>query len=299
MSGRESTRCDIYPGSALWPESLDELGGGIDCLHCIGDPELLESPCLSVIGARVATPYGLAIAEMSGRIAAECGITLVSGGARGCDSAAQRAALKAGGKIVIVAGTGADKSYPPTSRDIFMRAREGEGAVISLEEWGMEPRRHAFPKRNRIIAALSRALIVCEAGVPSGTFSTATCAAELGRIVYSVPGSIFSPSSRGTNQLIEQGALPIVDERSLEARISLDYGILRMQEGQGAETRRGRLLSALFASPCRSDELATRLGENVLDILRALTDFEAKGLVERLPDGRYSPTRQAYLLDNG
>ena len=289
---------EIGCGEEGWPQSFECLPNGMDRIYGIGSRSVLLEPCLAVIGARRATPYGLATAEMAGRIAAECGVVVVSGGAMGCDAAACRAAMSAGGNVIVISGCGADVIYPRSSEDVFLEASSRGGAVISFEKWGTPPRRYAFPKRNRAIAALCTSLIVTEAGVPSGTFGTAQEADALGRNVYSVPGSIFSPESRGTNQLIEQGAAVIVDELSLESRISLDFSRQRIIVPTETPDR-GRVLSALVASPMRADEISTRLGSDVLTVVRSLSDYEARGLVERLPDGRYVASREALLMENG
>lgn len=280
-----------------YPRTLLDLKEPPHKLFVVGDPEVMGEPCLSVIGARRATPYGLAVAEIAGRVAAECGVVVVSGGALGCDSAALRAAHKAGGKTVIVAGTGADVAYPRSSRDVFANAA-AEGCVVSLAPWGTQPQRWAFPNRNRVIAALSRALVVTEAGEHSGTSSTAECANQLGRDIYAIPGSIFSPESRGSNMLISAGAAIICTEDDLEMRISLDYGVSRLVS-EGAPFRPGRVLSALIASPMRPDDLADRLGESSLTMLKILTDYETTGVVVRLPDGRYAPSAKTLATQEG
>lgn len=212
----------------------------------------------------------------------------------GCDSSAGRATLAAGGTTIVVSGCGADTVYPSTSGDVFRGAAEGGGAVISAERWGMGPRRYAFPKRNALIAALSRCLIVTEAGPRSGTMGTADAAIELGRTVYSIPGSIFSVNSKGTNALIAEGAKIIPDEESLALAISLDFGFLSLQS-ERLQEEPGDMMAALLASPSRPDELAEALGTDVIGVLRELTAYEARNLVERLPDGSYTPS-QAYLL---
>ena len=192
-----------------------------------------------------------------------------------------------------VTGTGADVTYPRSSEDVFARAVT-QGAVVSLENWGQTPRRYAFPKRNRIIAALSQSILICEAGLRSGTFSTALAAGQMGRDLYAVPGSIFSPESMGANQLIAEGAHIIASEIDLEQRISLDFGMLRMV-GEGVPRQEGRILSALMSEPTRPDDLARYLAEPVTSILVALSDYEGAGMVKRLPDGRYSLSESAYL----
>ena len=288
----------IERGKVGWPDAFEELSNPPERIYGRGDPESLLGPCISIVGARRATPYGLSIAEMAARISVECGVTVVSGGAMGCDHAAASAAIAAGGRTVVVSGCGADLVYPRSSSDVYEGALLQGGAVISAEPWGAGPRRWSFPRRNGLIAALSRVLVVTEAGRRSGTMSTADAAVELGRVVYAIPGSIFSPNSSGTNRLLAEGARVIADERELSTAISLDYGLVRLGE-PGVTRRAGPVISALVASPARPDELAERLNESVLTIMRTLTDHEARGLVERLPDGRYSPTQLFFLGQNG
>lgn len=288
---------ELERGERGWPAALEDLRVPPERLYGLGSVEALSTPCLAVVGARRATPYGLAIAEMAARTAVGCGVTVVSGGAMGCDHAAGAAAIGAGGRTIVVSGCGADVVYPASSEDVYRGAVERGGAVVSAERWGTGPRRWAFPKRNGLIAALSRVLVVTEAGVRSGTMSTAEAAAELGRTVYAIPGSIFSPGSAGTNRLISEGASVIADERELGIALSLDFGCLPLARNEGGREL-GPVVSALFASPSRPEELAIRLGEDVLTVLRTLTDYEARGIVERLPDGRYSPTRALLLEQN-
>ena len=285
---------DLRLGEEGYPESLMDMERPPEVIHGRGNPEIIREMGLGVIGARRATPYGLAVASMAGRIAAESGITLVSGGAMGCDAAAARGALDAGGKTVVVSGVGADQVYPRTSQDVFERAINGGGAVVALVPWGMTPRRGSFPQRNQIIAALSRALLVCEAGLRSGTSSTAMAAASIGREIYAAPGSIFSPQSQGANALIRDGGSIVCSEADLEMLISRDFGVLRLVQERIA-TPRSRVISALTANPMRADDLAHSLGEEPLDMLRKLADLEASGMVMRLADGRYAPTQEALL----
>ena len=277
-----------------YPKELLLLNHPPEIIYGMGDRSVLQQPCMSVIGARRATPYGMAIAEMAGRCAADNNIVVVSGGALGCDYMAGMASLNAGGKTVVVAGCGADVTYPTTSAELFEAAREGRGAVISLDRWGTPPRRYAFPRRNAVIAALGKVLLVTEAGLCSGTMSTAEFANSLGKTIYAIPGSIFSPASAGTNRLISEGAQIIPDETSLGIAISLDFDCL-VQEQMKQDKKLTPLLSALIASPSRPEELAWRLSENVLTVLNSLTDYEARGMVKRLPDGRYTPSKEFYL----
>lgn len=288
-------RTCLVPGDEGFPPMLLDLHDApVAALNVLGDPGVLSEECISIIGARLATPYGIAVAEMAGRIAAECGLVVVSGGARGCDHAASRAALDAGGRTVIVAGCGADVVYPKSSADIYHDAVSAGGAVVSLERWGQGPRKYAFPRRNAVIAALSRSLFVTEAGMRSGTMSTADVALALGRLIYAIPGSIFSPNSQGTNHLIAEGAMIISSEADLETRIALDYNRLHLGAVGGGTWQGGKVIAALVASPSTLDELARAVGESLMTLLDTVADYEAKGIVARLPDGRYSVTAEAY-----
>lgn len=280
-------------GDDYYPKCLEDLHSPPRVLYGIGDPTLLSAPMLSVIGARRATPYGIAIAEMTARVAVDCGVTVVSGGAMGCDFAAGMSALSAGGKTIVVLGCGADVIYPRSSEPLILAAQE-QGVVLSLDSWKTPPRRFAFPRRNAIIAALGSVLVVTEAGIRSGTMTTAEAAIDLGRTLYAIPGSIFSPTSAGTNRLISEGARIISDESSLAVSLALDFGtVARAQKDQTSP--KSRIVSALLASPSRPEELAMRLGEDILTLMRTLTDFEASGIIQRLPDGRYTPTREYHL----
>lgn len=280
-------------GDAGYPASLLDLPDPPARLYVRGDPEMLLAPSLSIIGARRATPYGIAVSELAARIAVESGLAVVSGAALGCDGAAGREALRRGGRHVIVLGTGADVPYPRQNEDLIDKALASGGAVVSLERWGAPPRRYAFPKRNRIIAALSRATFIAEASLPSGTFSTAECAASIGREVLAAPGSIFSPASRGTNHLLADGACIIADEEALEVAISRIYESLRWTHGRagavpGSTARERAVLAALTATPLRIEDVAAAAGLGTRAALELLSSLTVQGLVERQLDGRYA-----------
>lgn len=291
---------ELTLGSSDYPPYVQELSDPPEVLYVRGDPAVLNALSFSIIGSRRATPYGIALAEMSARIAAQSGIAVVSGGAIGCDQAAGRAALDEGGRHIVVLGTGADVVYPRSAGMLIERCLESGGAVVSLEPWGFAPRPWAFPKRNRVIAALSQALFVAEAGMPSGTFSTAETAFELGREVLAAPGSILSPQSRGSNDLIANGACCIADADALETAISRIYGLLRFDRPSAPglpelDGRAARAIDALVASPMRAEELAGALRMNGLACMHLLGSLEVQGLIERLPDGRWSPSKTALI----
>jgi DNA processing protein len=212
----------------------------------------------------------------------------VSGAAYGCDQAAQRAALEAEGRTVAVLGCGADVDYPRATASLIDVIRR-RGAVVSELAWGHPPARWAFPNRNRIIAALAAAVLVVEAGLPSGTFSTADHALDAGRQVLAVPGSVFAPECRGSNRLIRQGATPVTDISELAQELRA-CGLLEADGPDGvpfAVPAEDRLARALLADPMRPDDVARALALDVVDVMRRIGRLEASGVVRRYPDGRY------------
>lgn len=216
MTAKDTLRGERFvltPQDAGYPAALKEIANPPEHLFGIGDPEALL-PGLAVVGARRATPYGRACAERFARIAAEMGVAVISGGARGIDAVAHDAALSAGGVTVAILGGGCDCLYPAVNIGLFQRIVDSGGAVLSEHPWDFPPAPWAFRARNRLIAGLARAVLVAEAGLPSGSFSTADEALAAGREVWAVPGAITSAASKGANRLIYQGATPIVDDES-------------------------------------------------------------------------------------
>lgn len=286
---------ELKPSDSYYPETLKNLDHESPRLYGIGDITALNTPLISIIGARKATPYGLACAQLAGQVSAECGLTVVSGGAIGCDSESQRSALKSGGKIIVIPGSGPDVLYPRSSDDVFYGAIKTGGCVITNISWGTEPRPGTFISRNEIIAALSKCLIVCEAGIKSGTSSTAAIAAKLGKHIYSIPGSIFAANSKGTNHLIEDGAAIICDRESLETVISLDYECLHMLAPKGKKTETDELQEALTANPMTINEIAGFTKLDMPSTFALIADYEAAGIIERQMDGRFALTSRALL----
>lgn len=284
-------RRELRPGRAGYPPLLAATPRPPDPLYVMGDAGALDEG-LAVVGARKATPYGLRCAAWLAGHAAARGVTVVSGAAIGCDQAAQRAALAAGGRVVAVLGSGADVDYPSSARDLLARLR-CDGAVVSEQPWGSPPLRWAFRERNRIIAGLSRAVLVVEAALPSGTFSTADFALDAGRDVLAVPGSVFAPECRGPNRLIKQGAFPVTSPEDLDDVLRA-VGFDVLEGGPGSSVDEGPAtgddaLRALLADPMRPDDLATVLRLPITRVMRRVAALESAGLVRRYPDGRYGP----------
>lgn len=294
----EGDRFVLYADSPGYPTWLSDAPHPPRMLYGIGNPACLRQG-LAVIGARKATPYGLACARKFAYMAAERGIVIISGGALGCDSQAHRAALEAGGETVVVLGGGCDFSYPASNRPLFQKIIDNGGALISEYPWDYPPIRYTFRERNRIIAGLSKATLIVEAGLPSGTFSTADDALESNRDVLAVPGSITSPTSRGSNRLIYQGATPVVDEETFEDILVSLFGCMRIQEmrKQAARKTKSKLLMALNANPLRFEEMlalklvSAKKTDELTALTLELTQLERDGLIARFPDGRYGPAK--------
>lgn len=290
----EGPRFTLHYGCQGYPEQLMEVPDPPRVLYGVGNPSVLGMG-LSIIGARRATPYGRDVANKFARIASEHGVPIISGGALGCDSAAHRGCIAGGSPTVVVLGGGCDKIYPEANRDLFQEVVDKGGAVISEQQWQFPPMRHTFRARNRIIAGLSRATLIVEAGLPSGTFSTADDALSSNRDVLVVPGAITSPTSLGANRLLYQGATPIVDEETFEDVLFDLYGCMKVQDLRKAEVEeRSLLYAALQAEQLSVDALMQRddigapEGEKRLSWLMVeLAKLEHEGFIERFPNGTY------------
>ncbi|MGC2872693.1 DNA-processing protein DprA [Ihubacter sp. mB4P-1] len=199
----------IQKVDSAFPVALTAFTPDIETIYFDGDLSCLERRCVAVVGSRRCTQYGRTVARMIGRRMAENDVTLVSGLAKGIDTAAHLGALEAGGKTVAVLGGGTDTYYPPENKGLQQQiAREGLLLSERWPEYAVKP--YDFPKRNRVIAALAESVAVVEAGNRSGALITAECAAEMGKRVYAVPGNITSLYSFGTNKLIRENVTPLI-----------------------------------------------------------------------------------------
>lgn len=216
----EGNRSVLTQDDGGLPPALLDIPKPPKHLYVIGSKDVLQNEGIAVIGARRATPYGAECATRFSRLAAEKSITIVTGGARGCDTFALRGCLDAMGKAVVVLGGGCDKVYPAENASLFQRVIDAGGAIVSEQEWDADPLPFMFRARNRLIAGLSKATLIIEAGLPSGTFSTADDALAAGKEVFAIPGAISSERSRGSNKLIYQGATPIIDNEVFADQLS-------------------------------------------------------------------------------
>ena len=286
----------IDQASDSYPEALRHIADPPHKLYLIGSVEALV-PGLAVVGARKATPYGRSCARRFARIAAEKGVCIISGGARGCDSEGHRAALEAQGRTVVFLGGGCDCIYPAEHEQLFQRVVDAGGAVVSENPWGFVPKPYTFRARNRLIAGLADAVLIVEAGLPSGTFSTADEALEAGKEVLVVPGAITSPTSHGSNRLLYQGATPVIDDETFEDALFRACGALvRPPEGmRKTAATNNAIVEALLAQPLANDALlamaVAEFGEQDARarLMECLAEAEVAGLVTRQPDGKWGP----------
>ncbi len=232
---------------------------------------------VAIVGARAATPSGLALAGAISRELAASGATIVSGLARGIDTAAHQGALDAGGRTVAVLGCGIDRVYPPENATLA-RTIEGTGAVVSEFALGTPPLPPHFPRRNRVIAGWSRGVVVVEAALRSGALNTARTAADEGREVMAVPGHPSQEASGGTNQLLRDGAALVRGARDVADELGWE---LRTTSPQ---TATDPLLAALRPDvPASLDDLRTRSGLETPALLARLSQLELSDAVRRLP----------------
>lgn len=288
----------LTPDHPRYPDAFRVLPDPPYLLFAAGDLELLSGGGAAVVGTRTPSEYGrAATVRLSGGVAA-AGYPVVSGMARGIDTLAHTAALDAGGTTVGVLGHGIEQVYPPENRRLFERVRE-HGLLITEFVPGETPKAGNFPRRNRLIAALSRVVLVVEMGLKSGAQHTVTYGLEQGKEVLAVPGPITSPGSEGTNQLIKDGArLVSCVEDVLEELAGVGARPLRAPAARSLERptppvlpllspQEDRVLAALQPEARHVDELsaATALVPGVL--LGTLLELELKGLAHALPGKLY------------
>ena len=312
---------------AAYPARLLGIGDPPPLLFVRGDPDALSRPSLAIVGSRHATRAGLGNAQAFAQALADAGLQICSGLAQGIDAAAHRGALAGRAGTVAVVGTGVDLTYP-VANAALADAIAGRGAIVSELPLGTGVQRAHFPRRNRLIAGLSLGVLVVEAARHSGSLITARQAAEFGREVMAIPGSIHSPVSKGCHQLIREGAKLVesAEDVLVELRAQMnDAGRGGADGGPGAAVRAGpatgraepaigragpvtaagrsataparppnpdaaRLLAELGWDPADPDTLAERTGQPVGAVSAGLLELELAGLAERWVDGRYVRT---------
>jgi DNA processing protein len=268
-----------------YPAALLEIPDPPNVLYIRGNPALLKKPGIGMVGSRNATPQGLQTAEVFAKALASNGLSIISGLALGIDAAAHRGALAAGGDTIAVIGTGADRLYPARNKELAVAIAE-RGAIISEFPLGTPAIAANFPRRNRIISGLSRGVLVVEAAIESGSLITARLAAEQGREVFAIPGSIHSPVARGCHKLIKQGAKLVETAQDVLEELGPVEADPSSSEIQPA-TDEAPILSALGHDPCSLDELIERTGYSTDQLLTELLMLELAGQIATMPGNRY------------
>ena len=261
-----------------YPGLLEELPDAPPLLFIEGNPSLLERPQLAMVGSRRASRPGLDNATAFARSLARGGFVITSGLALGIDGAAHQGALDVDGGTVAVLGTGIQQLYPKRHLGLAARIVEAGGALVSELPLDCPPQAANFPRRNRIISGLSLGVLVVEASPSSGSLITARLAAEQGREVYAIPGSIHHPGARGCHQLIRQGAALV---ESVEDVLQALRGWQQVSSPTPAQPKATShpLLRQLHAAPMSSERLAAAVGQPLAQVLAELTELEIDGRV--------------------
>jgi DNA processing protein len=289
-------------------EALKRSGARIVTLHSPDYPGLLlqipdpppflyvkgelrrSETAIAVVGSRRASGYGISTTEKIARGLARHGITVVSGVARGVDTAAHRAALAEGGRSIGVLGCGIDIVYPVENKKLFCEMAS-QGALVSEFSMGTQPLAENFPRRNRIISGLCRGVLVVEAAERSGSLITAQCALEQGRDIFAIPGNIHSMNSRGAHRLIKQGAKlverveDILEELSDRACGTQEQPSLSRFSFSPTEAS---ICSVLSATPLHIDEIAAKCALTVADVSAILLRLELNGIIIQHPGKLFS-----------
>ena len=287
----------LRPGDERYPALLGAIGSP-PRLQVRGSLQASDSLAIAVVGSRHATAYGLEVAETLAAELAARGVTIVSGLARGIDTAAHRGALGAGGRTLAVLGNGIDIVYPPENRDLTA-AIERQGAVISQFPKGTAPLAYNFPARNRTIAGLVLGVVVVEASERSGALITASLAADLGREVFAVPGRVSSPVSRGPHGLLRDGAILVRDWADVVQELPEPWrrAVQAPVDGSEAGTMTGTEAAVLAAlkpdEPLHIEELTALVALTPGRLASALVTLELQGRARQLEGQRWVavPTR--------
>jgi DNA processing protein len=273
-----------------YPESLKHIHDPPLALYILGGLEKKDRHAIGVVGSRRCTHYGINVADRLSYQMAQVGFVVVSGLARGIDTAAHRGCLKGGGRTLAVLGSGLDKLYPPESEELA-EAIAGQGAVISEYPIGREPDRTTFPYRNRVVSGLCMGLLVVEAGAKSGALHTADSALEQGRSVFAVPGRIDSAASRGTHRLLQNGARLVTDVKDIVEEFETLIPMSKLEEKPVVQAlpaielteEEQAITKALLGGSLSVDEVSRQAGLPSARLSALLIGLEMKRVVRMLP----------------
>jgi DNA processing protein len=280
--GRHGVRALTWNDDA-YPALLKEIDDAPPVIYVRGQLSTVDEWALAVVGTRRPTPYGRQVAEEITYKLASNRICIVSGLARGVDAIVHRAAIQAGGRTVAILACGLDMVYPPEHAKLAREVIE-HGALISEYPLGIQPRGDYFPRRNRIMSGMCLGVLVIEGDVKSGAIITARWAADQNREVFAVPGSIFSPQSRGTNDLIQQGAKLVqrVEDVLEELNLTMVPHQIEMQELIPATDTEAGLLRHISKEPVHIDEVCRLSSLPIATVSSVLAMMELKGLIKQM-----------------
>lgn len=268
----------IYKEDSIFPEFLKNISDAPLALYCAGDISLLNRDCVAVVGARKCSEYGRQVALKIGETLAKNDIVTVSGMAEGIDASAHLGALKVGGKTIAVLGSGVDVCYPRCNKNLYDRIID-EGLIISEYPLGTKPKPFYFPRRNRIISAISKAVTVVEASSGSGSLITAEIAAEQGKEIIAVPGNINSTFSLGCNKLIADGASIMTVPEDVLRIIGVDPKLQKEEFVEMGEDERKIFNMLKEEGELTLEYLCKILGKEPSLISGLIAVMEIKGLV--------------------
>jgi DNA processing protein len=275
-----------------YPPQLLQIADPPPLLYVKGRVELLSRPSLAIVGSRNATAQGVANAEAFARALSDAGLTIVSGLALGADTAAHRGGIAGESSSVAVLGTGADIIYPARNRALAHELA-GRGALVTEFALGTRALAGNFPRRNRVISGLALGCLVVEAAADSGSLITARLAAEQGREVFAIPGSIHSPLAKGSHALIKQGAKLVESARDILEELQMPSPPATAAPAAAPVSARARrLLDALGDDACDRDALAARCGLPPAELAAVLTELEIEGEIAVLPGGLIQRVRR-------
>lgn len=273
-----------------YPQRLREIYDYPPILYLRGNPLNQDEPYLSVVGTRRPTIYGRQVTEEIVRDLAQCKVTIVSGLARGIDSIAHRSTLDVQGKTIAVLASGLDYIYPPENTKLARDIME-QGTLISEYPLGIRPKPEYFPMRNRIMSGLSLGVLVVEAGQKSGALITALQALEQNREVFAIPGSILSATSKGTNELIQQGAKLVCNFNDILEELNLATASpqqLNMKEFITSNESENTILKQLSTEPVHIDEICRLSGLGMAEVGSTLAMLELKGAIRQIGNMNYT-----------
>jgi DNA processing protein len=272
-----------------YPQALLTIADPPPALYCIGNRALLDRRAIAVVGSRNATPQGVDNAAAFASALSAAGLGIVSGLALGIDAAAHRGGLTGSGSSIAVVGTGLDRVYPAANRDLA-RALAERGALVSEFALGTPPVPGNFPRRNRVISGLALGVLIVEATLASGSLITARFAAEQGRDVFAIPGSIHSPFSKGGHRLIKDGAKLVESAADVLEELGLrgaPTGSPHAEPSRARGENVSRIRTALGFDSAGVDALSQRTGLSTESIAVALVELELAGEITVLPGGMF------------